>query len=126
MKFIIYYHKDAVELGQKLNNMLEKNFSRFECQIFQTSTSLKERFKLVRDYNEKEIYILLADSQGRLKELTALVDFIEDKCLILILPDETRSTLSKAYGLFPRFCTKISENYDDLCRVLNKMIANQQ
>lgn len=126
MKFILYYHMDAVALGQNLNNLLKKKFGRFDHQIFQTLNGLKERFREVHDYNEKELFILLADSQSHLKELTTLIDLIDDKCLILILPDESRSTLSTAYGLFPRFCTKISDNYYDLCRVLNKMIANQQ
>ena len=126
MKFVIYYHKDIYKSGEILQNIMDQNYSRFERQTLQTFNSLKEKFKNGCDYNEKEIFILFADTHGRLNQLSSLIDLMEDKCLILILADESRSTLSKAYGLFPRFCTKISDNYDELCRILNKMITNEQ
>lgn len=126
MKFVIYYHKDIFKSGEILQDVIDQNYGRFERQTFQTFNSLKERFKQACGYNEKEVFILFADSHSRLDQLTSLIDLMEGKCLILILADESRPTLSKAYGLFPRFCTKISSNYDDLCRILNKMISNEQ
>lgn len=126
MKFVIYYHKDTFTSGQILEAALNQEFAGVEHQVFQTFNGLKERFKQICNYNEKEIFIILADSRGRLEELTTLIDLMEDKRLILILFDESKATLSKASRFFPRFCTKISSNYGDLCKVLNKMTATPE
>ena len=81
-----------------------------------------EEIREIEEFIEKDIFILLAASESRLSELISLVDLLEGKCIILIVPDESNASLSMAIQFFPRFFTPVSETYSDLCDVLNKMI----
>jgi len=121
MNLIFYVHQDASQKGAAFKKVIEQNFKRHEIEYFQTFNAFKARLKQISVYN-KEIYVLLADSKNRLTELTKLIDLLEDKRIILILPDESKATLSTALKFFPRFFTPISETYADLCDVLTKMI----
>ena len=121
MNLTLYVHQDASKKGSLLIKVLEKNFKNLEIESFRTFNALKERLKQVSIYNE-EIYVLLADTKKRLNELTGLVDLLESKRIILILPNHSKTTLSSALKFFPRFFTPVSDNYHDLCDVLTKMI----
>ena len=125
MSFILFIHQDASKNGDALKTVIDRTFYEIKRQTIQTVNALKARLKKSSGFIEKDIFILLVDSGSRLTELMSLVDLIEDKCVILILPDESKATLSIATQFFPRFFTPISETYSDLCDVLNKM-TNQE
>lgn len=125
MSFILFIHQDASEKGDALKTVIDRTFYEIKRQTIQTFNSLKARLKKSSGFTGKDIFILLADSGSRLTELILLVDLFEGKCVILILPDESKTTLSMATQFFPRFFTPVSETYSDLCDVLNKMI-NQE
>ncbi len=125
MKLILFFHHNAYQTGVTFKEAIEKKFNKTQCQTVQTFNALKERLKQVPSFEDREIFIIIADSLERLNELASLIDLMEDKRLILILPDKSKATLSKASHFFPRFFTQISDNYDVLCSVLNKMITNK-
>ncbi len=125
MSFILFIHQDASKKGDTLKIVIDRTFYEIKRQTIQTYNALKARLKKSPGFIEKDIFILFADSGSRLTELISLVDLLEDKCVILILPDESKATLSMAPQFFPRFFTSVSETYSDLCDVLNKMI-NQE
>jgi hypothetical protein len=125
MNFILFIHQDSLKKGITLKNIIDKNFYGTELQTLHTLNSFKERLKKSIGPSENEIFILLAESQSRLNELTSLIDLLEGKRTILILPDESKATLSMASEFFPRFFTPMGDTYNDLCDVLNKM-ANQK
>ena len=120
MKLILFIHEDTAKNGLVLKKIIQQNFKQIETEVFLTFNAFKNRLKQV-SYYDREIFILLADSKKRLNELTSLIDLMDDKRILLILPDDSKSTVSMAHQFFPRFFTHITDTYDDLCSVLSKM-----
>ena len=125
MNIVLFIHEDSSENGIQLKNIISQNFVGAKQQIFQTFNAFKSRLKQLSIYKEQEIFVLLADSKSHLTELTSLIELLEDKRIILILPDNSKSTVLKAHQFFPRFFTYISDSYEDLCAVLSKMNSQE-
>jgi hypothetical protein len=51
---------------------------------------------------------------------------MEDKRILLILPDDSPIVVSMAHQFFPRFFTYVNDTYEDLCAVLTKMINQEK
>ncbi len=121
MNIILFIHKDSLHKNVTLKNAIENNYHGGNLQVYETFNSLKSRLKKsCGDYNN-EILILFAESTQRLNQLISLVDLMEGRRIVLILPDESKQTLSMASRFFPKFFTTIRDNYDDLCDVIGKM-----
>ena len=125
MNLILFVHQDSSHKGMIFKNRIEQNFKGLEIETFQTFNGFKDRLKEVCLY-DKEIFVLLADSKNRLKELTWLIDLLDSKRIILILPDNSEATTSAAHKFFPRYFTYINDTYDDLCAVLTKMTKQKE
>ncbi|MCD4742238.1 MAG: hypothetical protein K8R67_07155 [Desulfobacteraceae bacterium] len=126
MKLVFFIHKDSSKKGEILQKIINTNFYGTKCQIFRAFDTLKKSLKREIQLTENEIFILLAESVSRLNELNSFIDLLEGKRIILILPDSSKASLSKASKFFPRFFTSISDTYDDLCDVLNKIINQER
>ncbi|WP_300454985.1 hypothetical protein [Desulfobacula sp.] len=124
MNIILFIHQNSSKKGAIFKHVIDHNFNQIEIQIFQTVKAFKTRLKQALIF-EKEIYIIFIDSENRLKELTLLIDLLENKRILLILPTDLSAILSVAHQFFPRVFTFINDTYDDLCAVLTKMI-NQE
>ena len=120
MNLILFIHDDAFIKGKNLKKIIDQNFKEHDIQSLQTFNSFKARLKQTYNYNN-EIFILFADSKSRLSKLTNLIDLLESKRIVLIIPDDSRATVSLALQFFPRYFTSINDTYADLCAVLNKM-----
>ena len=125
MDLIFFVHQNACKKGTAFKRAMEQNFKHLDIEFFQTFNVFKARLKQIPVY-DKEIYVLLADSKKRLKELTELIDLLEDRRIVLIIPDNSETTISTAHRFFPRFFTYLDDNYNDLYGVLNKMITPQK
>ncbi len=124
MNLILFVHKNASQKGQNLNRVMNLNFNMLEIESLQTLNALKSRLKKVCDYN-KDIFVLLTDSNQRLIELTSLFDLLEGKRILLVLPDDSKTNRSAALKLYPRFFTNVSDTYDDLCAVITKITHHE-
>jgi hypothetical protein len=51
---------------------------------------------------------------------------MENKRIILILPDDSKAIIKAALKFYPRFFTYINDSYDDLCAVLTKMTCQER
>ncbi|MCK5686184.1 hypothetical protein KAJ27_18775 [bacterium] len=122
MNLILFIHKDSLETGVVLKNTIETKFCDSNLQIIDTFNSLKSRLKSSFGNGRRDILILLGESQERLAQLISLTDLMEGKQIVLIIPDESKKSLSKASRFFPRFFTPIKDEYDDLCIVIDKMV----
>ncbi len=122
MNLILFIHEESLKKGSALKKIIDQNFYGTELTTVHTFISLKTKLKKSFSPSENEILILFAESRNRLDELTDLIDLMEGKRIILILPDESRATLSIASRFSPRFLTYRNDTYDDLCDVLNNMI----
>ncbi len=121
MNLILFVHQDSSKKGVTLKKIIDQTFTRVEIQIIQTFNAFKARLKQASNYNE-EVFILFADSKKRLNELNSLIDLLDSKRLILILPDDSKTTVSMAHQFFPRYFTYVNDTYKDLCDVISKMI----
>jgi len=126
LKLILFVHRDACKKGDVLKTVINHNFTGSKHQTINAFNALRTRLKKCSGFAEKEIFILLADSMIRLTQLMSLIELLEGRHIILILPDGSKATLSKASQFFPRFFTPVSETYHDLCDVLNKMINQER
>ncbi len=125
MSLILFIHQDSSKKGEILKTAISQKINGGNLTIVKTFNAFKTRLKESPDFIEKEIFILLAESKNRLTELISLIDLLEGRLIILILPDESKATLSRATHFFPRFFTPVSKTYDDLCDVINKMIKQE-
>ena len=121
MNIILFIHKDSFQKGMLLKDAIENNYRDGNLQIYETFNSLKSRLKKSCGDSNNEILILFAESTQRLNHLISLVDLMEGRRIVLILPDESKQTLSMASRFFPKFFTTPGDNYDDLCDVIGKM-----
>ncbi len=121
MNHILFIHKNSLQKGAVLQDAITNSYHDGNFQIYKTFNSLKVRLKKSFGDSRSEIVIILAESRERLNQLTSLIDLMEGRRIILILPDESKQTLSRASQFFPRFFTTLKDNYDDLCKVISKM-----
>ena len=124
MKFILFYHQDTSKIGESFKNSIIENWASVETEIFHAIDHLENRMKNRRNFFENEVYMILVDSKRRLMELIAAGKAMEDKTLILILPEESEEMLRLAVQLYPRFITGLSDHYRDLHFVLRQMTNN--
>jgi hypothetical protein len=124
MNLILFIHKGASETGVTFKNAIDKNVKGMKSEIIQTFDKLQLKLKQ-SFFNEHEIFLLLADSKKRIDKLSFFNDLLENKCIIIVTPDESKEIISKASRFYPRFLTPVSENYDDLCSVLNRMLRQK-
>ncbi|MEE4362321.1 MAG: hypothetical protein V2J08_00185 [Desulfotignum sp.] len=76
--------------------------------------------------SDQEVYVLLAESLQRLQELYDLFTLLDGRRIVLVLPDDTKETISLTHQFYPRFFTYSNTAYDDLCAVLYKMMNHTE
>ncbi len=126
MKLVFFIHQDASKKSADIEKIIDQNFTGSKCQTLRTFTELKSRLREHSSFTDEELFILFVDSNDRLDQLMSLAGLLGGKPIILILPDLSKATLSKASRLFPRFFTSMSKSYVDLCAVINKKICFEQ
>ena len=120
MDLILFVPLDVSPKGQNLTKKIGNTIQNCDIQIISGFNALKARLKQVSIY-EKQIFILIADSMRNLLQLTSLMDLMENKRLILVLPDDKKATVSMALQFCPRFFTCLDDSDENLCAVLTKM-----
>ena len=121
MDIILFVHQEASQQGEALQKKIAQYFGENSMQTVHTVNALKHLLKQPGG-SDQEVYVLLAESPGRLKELFCLFDLLDGRRIVLVLPDDAKATISLAHQFYPRFFTYINNTYDDLCAVLYKMI----
>ncbi|MCP3875749.1 MAG: hypothetical protein GY699_21670 [Desulfobacteraceae bacterium] len=120
MDLVLFIDQDSSQNGKTFKKILYQHFKELEIQTLQTFNAFKARLKQASNY-DKEVFILFADSKSRLNQLISLIDLLESKRIVLIIPDDSKVTVSIALQFFPRYFTIINDTYNDLCDVLVKM-----
>lgn len=120
MNLTLFIPNGASQNGKALQQAIDDNLFMFNLQVIDTFNALISKLKMIYGTNN-EILIFLAESHDRLKQLVTISDLLENKQIILILPDDSRESASLASRFFPRFFTPISDTYDDVCEVIYRM-----
>ena len=124
ISFVFYIHHDSGKDGQLLAQAVQKRFPKVSSQVCRDLPSLAKSLKAFVRYTDLHVYVLLAETPERLEQLQGLIDDLEDKKILLVLPDNQRSSYVSGLRLRPRFITQRSKSYEDICDVLEKMIEN--
>ncbi|MCF8037955.1 MAG: hypothetical protein K9K79_01430 [Desulfohalobiaceae bacterium] len=124
ISFVLYIHLDSGKDGQLLAQAVQKRFPNVFRQVCRDLPGLAKTLKTLVHYTDLHVYVLLAETPERLEQLQEFIDDLEDKKILLVLPDNQRSSYATGLRLRPRFITQRSKAYEDICDVLEKMIEN--
>lgn len=121
LKLILFIHYDSGNKGKLFKQAIGRIDMLNTDNVFKDLNSFKNYLINPYDFKNKEIIVLFADSKARLTKLSAFINLLEGKRLLLVAPDQTPETTSKTLKFMPRFFTYIKDDYDDLCAVIKKM-----
>nr|WP_319495019.1 hypothetical protein [uncultured Desulfobacter sp.] len=124
MRFIIFCHRATLTLGSCFSQSIIQQWPGVEIELFQTVRTLQLRLRQVPGTVKDEIHIFLADSKRRLLELIQLNGLVEDKKLVLVVPEQSEEMMRLAVQLSPRYIAGIRDGDEALNRVLKKMTRN--
>ncbi len=123
MRFIIYYDKEISRLGSILIKSVQDKWDGIAIEIIKSIRGIEGRMKSGGCF-DNAIFLFLIYSKSRLIELIHFNHLIDDKKIILVVPDESEETMRLSIQLCPRYIAKISDNYNDLHLVLGKMLKD--
>ncbi len=92
-----------------------------KLEIYQSIEKLFRRLR--QPFYRELIGVFQVADQQELSEFLAHRDMLNDLRFILVLPDNKKSTVSKAHKLYPRFISYTDENFSDVAAVLKKMLS---
>ena len=125
MAVILFIHQEAAQQGEALHTKMTQYFGANTIEAVHTITALTYILKQPAGCDQK-VYVLLAESRHRLQELYCLFTLLDGRRIVLVLPDDTKATISLSHQFYPRFFTYSNTAYDDLCAVLYKMMNHTQ
>ena len=120
--FVLFIHRESGLEAKRFRKGIESALLKTHHEICQSIPELQWRLRRPRPYGELDVFILIADTDDRLRRLVALTDYLEGKSLILVLPKNERDSRSKGFQLWPRYLTSMDNGFEDLCAVLNKFV----
>jgi hypothetical protein len=80
--------------------------------------------KLLQTSFEPDVAVLLARNHRDFLDILALKDLLDNKRVILILPDRSEITISQGHKLHPRYLSYADSDFKDVAAVLKKMIKH--
>ncbi len=121
---LVFFSGKSKPLRAKALNIVEKLFSREQIRIYTNLESFSTGL-LQPGYNHKIILILI-NTQKDLSGILGLKKLLNDRNIILLLPDTEKETMGQACKLYPRYTSDIQSNFKDVIPVLEKMITKIQ
>ncbi len=116
---VIYYSSIVDAAGGRLQRVIEMLFTREQLEIFRTIEALNNR--LHQPLTEPLIFVIFIDSPEELSEMTTLHEALQDRRIILVLPDSNPDSVAKGHSLRPRFLTYADSDFVEVLGVLGKM-----
>ncbi len=118
---VILYSDQNSEKREKLQSVIRPLFPNEQIESHPTIESLEKRLR--RFIQEPVVFVLQVSCMRELMQLLTLRDWLVNRKLILILPDEERNTIANGLVLQPRFVTCNNSDFSDVLSVLEKMQA---
>jgi hypothetical protein len=120
MNLLFFARKNGVT--EQLHRMIKTFVLKERLETYGKFGDLYKR--LHQPKNDFQVAVLTATTDQELEDLLSLQDLLSDIRVILILPDRTPNTISKAHRLSPRFLTYFDSDFEELKAVLHKMRQN--
>ncbi|MCX5828970.1 MAG: hypothetical protein NTV58_13360 [Deltaproteobacteria bacterium] len=118
---VIFYSAPGTSQGEKLQRVIDILVPRNNVETFRTIPSLLQR--LHQPLPEAVVFVFLVSSREELLELVEYQEWLRDRRLILVLPDDDMETISRGHALRPRFVTYAESDFIDISAVLGKMLG---
>jgi hypothetical protein len=123
LKLVLFIHQESGQMGDRLKDAIGHAFTTVPQEYCDSIDGLKDCLKHPAPYGAKTLYMVFADTIERLNRLAGLEEYLEDRRLVLILPDNEASTWSTGLKLRPRFLASVHGSLNDVVAVLSKMIG---
>ena len=123
-KIIIFAHQNSGEQGSLFLSAIKNRVKNIKIDICRTVETFEEKLKRSQADFDRDIIILFVDNENRFDRLYLKKERLQDKRLLIVLPEKSPANISMVHKFFPRYFTFIDSQYDDLCDVLYKMIAH--
>lgn len=117
----------STEKGPKHNEILAFATALFSVEAISIHRTVKGFLEEIQapGFHQRIVLILL----GAKDELSGIIrfrDLLQDRSLILILPDSDTEIMTRGATLYPRYIGNIQDDLTDVYRVLEKMYRNMQ
>ncbi|MCD4676233.1 MAG: hypothetical protein K8S18_09610 [Desulfobacula sp.] len=121
---LIFFSGGNKRLRKKILTLAIKLFPEEQISVYTTLESFSSDLR--RPGYSHKIIMILTSTQKDLFNVLSLKKLLNDRYIILILPDTAKETITQAHKLYPRYTSNIQGNFEDVSLVLEKMIGNFQ
>ncbi len=80
--------------------------------------------RLNKSLQDVGVVVALTASHDELALIEEHRDLLSQVQVVLILPDAEKETITRGHRLFPRFCSFVDGDFQDMKAVLEKMVSN--
>ncbi len=123
MNILMYANSNDKETNERLINIVIAKAPHDHVELIRNYAGLMERVR--RLPKDIDVAVLFAKDSGQLYELIELKDFFENIPMILILPDQTRETVSRATKIYPNFISSMDSDFYLVGEVLERMLQTK-
>ena len=115
---VIFFTSIDHSVANRLTRVLEVHVSRKELETFRNIDIFSER--LHQPLPDPVVFVLQICSREELMDILPLRELLQDRRIILVLPDSEPETVSLGHILRPRFITYGDSDYMDMSAILGK------
>ncbi|MCF8037945.1 MAG: hypothetical protein K9K79_01380 [Desulfohalobiaceae bacterium] len=120
---ILFIQQDSSPEGRLLTTAVHKKFQDVSKVICPDVESLEKWLERPEDNGELEIYVILTETNAQLEELYSVSTLLDNKKVLIILPDGERLSFLSGFHLWPMsHSSQQSEPFSDVCQVMRKTI----
>jgi len=122
MNLIVFIHPGAGQCGAALKRAVRGLPGQVKTTWLSDYDKLEDQLNQPASFITPQVYLLLMDTLDSLETFSSMISCFEDRRVLLVLPDQSPDTISRALKFRPRFFTGPSDHFDDLCAVIKKLL----
>jgi len=117
---IIIFYSDEKGPGKRLLSDIQARIHGYRIDIESSVEALCDRFH--HPILDRTIMILVPENREQLEQLVSIGNLINDRPILLVLPDKEPTTISIGHRLYPRFVTYVDSDFSNLVSVLSRLL----
>jgi hypothetical protein len=121
---LLYYSSGDDQNNKRLEAAVHKVIPESQIELFKRLDDFRDRLR--RPIEPDSIAVLSASNREELQRMQRLRGLLTEIYVVLVIPDQEKSTIELAHLLLPRFLSQKESDFTDLKIVLNKMYINSQ
>jgi hypothetical protein len=117
---LLYYSSRDDDTHKRLEAAVHKVVLEGRIELFRSLDAFRERLRMPVEPNS--IAVLLASNRAELQKMQVLRGLMTEIFIVLVIPDRKDGTIRLAHLLLPRFLSQKDDDFQDLGKVLDKMV----